>query len=573
MAPRGPSSISPRAPPKNGAEALVRALHEGGVDVCFANPGTTEMWLVGALDSLGPDAIRPVLGLHETVVSGAADGYARMARKPACTLLHLGPGLANALANLHNARRANSPVLVIVGDQSTWHHGADSLLETDIESLASTVSSWVRTSDIPGAIRADAIDALKATRRRESNAPATSKGRVATLVVPHDRGWEKPDGPDGAFVALSEVLTVEEAVRVGDPKPIDANKVRGFLAQCAAAVVACSPGKCAFYAAGDATLADDGALDALGKVAAVTGAHVLCENAFARVDRGGTLPHLTRLPYFPKDAAAALEAYEVVVTCDARMPIAMFGYDGQGPSHLLRQTDDDVWEIDCGGDVAGNVKVLLEEVVKIVGENVADAKIAAKAAQRPPPPKMPLDAKLNPVALCAVVACSQPARCIVVDESLTSGGSYWDQSAGCPEFTHVTLTGGAIGFGPPASVGAAVACPDRWVINLQADGSAMYSTQALWTQARESLKVITVVCANRAYQILKIEMAMQRVGPSGPVAKSLTDLTQPAIDWVSVAKGHGVPASTVNTVRELRAALEEAFARSGPTLIEANLAA
>ena len=317
----------------------------------------------------------------------------------------------------------------------------------------------------------------------------------------------------------------------------------------------------------------DGALDALGKVAAVTGAHVLCENAFARVDRGGTLPHLTRLPYFPKDAAAALEAYEVVVTCDARRPIAMFGYDGQGPSHLLRQTDDDVWEIDCGGDVAGNVKVLLEEVVKIVGENVADAKIAAKAAQRPPPPKMPLDAKLNPVALCAVVACSQPARCIVVDESLTSGGSYWDQSAGCPEFTHVTLTGGAIGFGPPASVGAAVACPDRWVINLQADGSAMYSTQALWTQARESLKVVTVVCANRAYQILKIEIAMQRVGPSGPVAKSLTDLTQPAIDWVSVAKGHGVPASTVNPVRELRAALEEAFARSGPTLIEANLAA
>ena len=188
MAPRGPSSISPRAPPKNGAEALVRALHEGGVDVCFANPGTTEMWLVGALDSLGPDAIRPVLGLHETVVSGAADGYARMARKPACTLLHLGPGLANALANLHNARRANSPVLVIVGDQSTWHHGADSLLETDIESLASTVSSWVRTSDIPGAIRADAIDALEATRRRESNAPATSKGRtIAAGKSPTDR--------------------------------------------------------------------------------------------------------------------------------------------------------------------------------------------------------------------------------------------------------------------------------------------------------------------------------------------------------------------------------------------------
>ena len=572
MAPRGGSAFSPRAPPKTGAEALVHALHEGGVEVCFANPGTTEMWLVGALDSLGPDAIRPVLGLHETVVSGAADGYARMARKPACTVLHLGPGLANALANLHNARRANSPVVNLVGDMATWHHGADALLETDIETLASTVSSWVRTSDVPGAMRADAIDAIKATRRRESNAPATSKGRVATVIVPHDRGWEKPDGPNGAFVALSEVMSVREAIDAGEPKPMDADKVRGFLEQCAAAVVACAPGTCAFYVAGDATLADGGALEALGKVAAVTGADVVCENAFTRVDRGGSLPHLTQLPYFPKDAAKKLESYDVVVTCDARRPIAMFGYDG-GPIHLLKQNDDFVWEIDCGGDVANNLKVLLEEVVKVVGEGVAGAKIEAAAAKRPAPPRMPADAKLNPGNLCAVVSFTQPAGCVLVDESLTSGGSYWDQSAGCPEFSHLTLTGGAIGFGPPASVGAAVACPDRWVINLQADGSAMYSPQALWTQARERLKVVTVVCANRAYQILKIEMAMQRIGPPGFASKRLTDISQPAIDWVGIATGYGVPASTVTTVNELRAALEEAFTRSGPTLIEANLAA
>ena len=304
----------------------------------------------------------------------------------------------------------------------------------------------------------------------------------------------------------------------------------------------------------------------------MTGADVVCENAFARVDRGGSLPHLTRLPYFPKDAAKKLESYDVVVTCDARRPIAMFGYDG-GPIHLLKQNDDFVWEIDCGGDVANNLKVLLEEVVKVVGEGVAGAKIEAAAAKRPAPPRMPADAKLNPGNLCAVVSFTQPAGCVLVDESLTSGGSYWDQSAGCPEFSHLTLTGGAIGFGPPASVGAAVACPDRWVINLQADGSAMYSPQALWTQARERLKVVTVVCANRAYQILKIEMAMQRIGPPGFASKRLTDISQPAIDWVGIATGFGVPASTVTTVNELRAALEEAFTRSGPTLIEANLAA
>ena len=146
-------------------------------------------------------------------------------------------------------------------------------------------------------------------------------------------------------------------------------------------------------------------------------------------------------------------------------------------------------------------------------------------------------------------------------------------TAACPAHDYLTLTGGAIGQGLPLAVGAALACPDRKVIAAQADGSAMYSPQALWTQARERLKVVTVVCANRAYQILKIEMAMQRIGPPGFASKRLTDISQPAIDWVGIATGFGVPASTVTTVNELRAALEEAFTRSGPTLIEANLAA
>ena len=539
--------------------------------------------------------------------------------------MHLGPGLANALANLHNARRANSPVLNIVGDMATWHRGADAALETDIESLARCVSAHVCTSLVPGALRADGVEALRATRRDARNAPG-AKGRVSTLIVPHDRSWEPVGSPDPSQndgkpggVAFFDDAEDDDSARdrgtpeLGDSRNGLSRETEQFLDLCADALVATPKGKVALYCGGDALLAADGAIQAAGAVAALLGGELLCENAFARVDRGADLPSPRRLPYFPKDAARELARFQTVVCVDAKRPVAMFGYADAGPSHLLRCDENSVWDLDVGGDdifgsgtVAAIVVGLRDAVARRLGRQVpASAKHDHDAYWTVPPrpsPKVPFSVdlfddarredksastkkkqKLTPDLMCAVVAALQPEDCVVVDESLTSGTSYWDKSAGCPRFQHLTLTGGAIGLGPCASVGAAVAAgQSRRVVNLQADGCCAYAPQALWTQARERLNVVTIVCANRRYAILELEKMMQRtkpvIAPSGferdvrePASKRLTSLADPNIDWTKIARGFGVPATRADCPLSFARALKGALEREGPSLIEAVL--
>ena len=583
------------------AETMMRALVSEGVTVVFANPGTTEMWLVGAMDKI--PSIRPILCLHETVCSGAADGYARMTRKPACTVrprpdpylvlhfrargapstnlpmhpdflqvLHLGPGLANAIANLHNARRANSPLINIVGDMATWHHGADALLEMDIESLARTVSAHVHTSTLPGSLRADALEALRATKVGAFDAPI-SKGRVATLIVPHDRSSERPGK---LMEGLMNDYHDEDISNVCAHAAAD---MRDFLSRCATTLLAASPGKTAIFCGGEALLAESGSLQAAGTIAAMIDGELIIENAFSRLDRGGDLPHPKRLPYFPNDAAKALAAFDVIVTVGARRPVAMFGYDGAGPSHLLRLDESKIWELDAGAMVPEMLTTLRDEVARQLGrETTLKNKDSSRRKDWTVPKTPPSPSRMNTsgerltaAEMCMMVAAVQPEGAIVVDESLTSGGAYWDASARCPRFTHLSLTGGAIGFGPPAAVGAAIACPDRKVINLQADGSGLYAPQALWTQARERLDVVTIVCSNAKYAILKLELALQKVGVPGSASRELTDITNPQIDWTSLARGFGVPARRAETAYELGEALREALNRAGPSLIEAVL--
>src|SRR6202453_4270285 len=172
----------------NGAESLIRTLLGAGVEVCFANPGTSEIHLVAALDHM-PE-VRCVLGLFEGVVTGAADGYARMKEKPACTLLHLGPGLGNGLANLHNASRAQVPIVNIIGQHARYHLLYDAPLTSDIEAIARPYSKWLRTPSAASAIGRDAAEALVAAR--------TAPGQIATLVVPADVAWT--DGAAGATI-------------------------------------------------------------------------------------------------------------------------------------------------------------------------------------------------------------------------------------------------------------------------------------------------------------------------------------------------------------------------------------
>jgi len=511
----------------NGAESLMRTAAAAGIELCLANPGTTEMPLVAALDAV--PRMRAVLGLFEGVCTGAADGYARLARRPALTLLHLGPGLANGLANLHNARRARSPVVNLVGDQATWHRPFDAPLTSDIESLAAPVSGWMRTTRAAAQLASDFRDAVAAA--------TAAPGAVATLVVPADCQWETGSRPQ----------------RVSHPvglASVDAARVE-------AAAQRLRDGRGALLLGGDA-LCEPG-LRAAARAAAACGARVFCETFPARIERGRGLPRLERLPYFPEQASEALSGFGSVVLAGATPPVAFFGY--RGGASLLAPAERCLALAEPGEDSAEALDAL--------------AQALGAGASWPEPttadPLPTLTGPLDPERLGAVLAAAQPEGAIVVDEGATSGGSWWRCAEQAPPHTTLTLTGGAIGQGLPCATGAALACPDRPVISLQADGSGLYTVQALWTQAREGLDVTTLVCANRAYRILQIEMHRAGVAEPGPRARSLTDLTQPTLDWVALARGFGVPGARVETAEALAAELAKARAEPGPRLIEALL--
>ena len=526
-----PSGAIVSTPEVNGARSLLQTLVAAGVDVCFANPGTSEMHFVAALDTV-PE-MRAVLGLFEGVVTGAADGYGRMTGRPAAVLLHLGPGLGNGLANLHNARRAHTPIVVVVGDHATYHKRLDAPLESDIDALAGSVSGWVRRSWRSGDVGADAADAVAAAR--------TPPGRIATLVLPADVSWG--DGgrtmaprvlPAARPVADTAVEEVVRALNSGEPTVI--------------------------LVGGDA-VSDEAGLGAAGAVAAKTGARLICETFPARLRRGSGLSRLGRLAYLGEMAAAQLAGARHLVLIGAARPVSFFAYPGKPGDPVPEGCT--VHSLALAGD---DVRGVLTAVAALVGVSVGGAPV--EAAVRPPLPTGSLDAD----TIAAAVGALLPDDAIVVDEAITSGSGLGAALAGAPPHDLLTLTGGAIGFGLPSATGAAVACPDRPVVCLQADGSAMYTISALWTQARESLDVTTIVYNNRSYAILTSELDRVEAGAPGPVASGLLDLSRPDLDFVSLARGMGVPAARVTTaddlVRELRIAQRE----PGPHLIDAVIA-
>ena len=515
------------------------------------------MHFVSAMDSVS--GIRAVLGLHETVCSGAADGYGRMARIPAMTLLHLGPGLANGLCNFHNARRAGTPIVSLVGEMATWHKSADPLLNMDIESIAGAVSGHVRTCRSGDDLYAAMAEACLVARKPR----AINGSAISTLIVPHDLSWQREEKREvnGSYSLGSLQSKDEDSVQT--------EMVQQFVKDCAEALTdPRKKGKVAIYAGGAATIQDEDALLYLGKIASKIGAPIYCENAFSRLDRGAGLVNLQRLPYFPDDALETLNRFGTLLVIDVRRPVANFGYE-DGPSQVMVHSDDDIWEIDSE-DM--HVPSVLRSLCTAIGADDITPLVNCGGVFCPPRTHRMPSGRLTADKMCQVVAILQPDSCVIVDESLTSGNSYWNLSQGCPPFSHLALTGGAIGCGPPLSVGAAIACPGRRVINLQADGSGMYSVQALWTQARENLNVITIICANRSYQILKVELAKQQIVPSnGPCARALTDIGKPNLKWTDIGEGMGVRSTRATTAEELAEQLRAALAREGPSLIEAWL--
>jgi acetolactate synthase-1/2/3 large subunit len=513
--------------PPSGAVVALQAAASAGVAVCFANPGTTEMPLVGALDQV--TGVRAVLGLFEGVCTGAADGYGRMQGRPAATLLHLGPGLANGLANLHNARRARTPVVNIVGDHASWHLKYDAPLTSDIESLARPMSGWYRSVASAEHLWQDTVDAVQASM--------AAPGCVATLVLPVDFQQlsaptqitrPQPQAPSPTF-SEARVVSVREALR-------DRAK-RVFLL-------------------GDRALSRRGQI-AAGRIAAATGARLYSETFPARTERGGGLPDIDRLPYFPEPAIAALKD-AVVVLAGAIAPVAYFGYEGL-PSELAPA--ESLATLAVPGEAADEALERLAEELDAPALPGEPARVTYDVPQGP----------LSPLAIGHLLCNALPRDAIVSIEGGTCGYPFVTASAQAEHHTILTNTGGAIGQGLPVALGAAVACPERRVFALQSDGSAQYTIQSLWTMARERLPVVVLIASNRRYGILQTELGRSGIEP-GPQARRLTLLDDPPFDWVALAQGYGVPALRAATTDEMRLALERALAHTdGPFLIETRL--
>jgi acetolactate synthase-1/2/3 large subunit len=514
----------------NGAEATLKTLADCGVEACFTNPGTSEMQMVAAFDR--EQRVRPILCLFEGVATGAADGYARMAGKPACTLLHLGPGLANGGANLHNARRAFSPVVNIVGDHATYHRACDAPLNSDIASLARPHSNWVKSAET-----ADEAPALAAEAVAASFGPP---GGVATLILPADSAWsdassEKPDValPLHRYAIPAPPARVEAAAKAvrGARKPV---LLLGSLG------------------------CDERALEAAARIAGA-GVRVMTDTFTARLPRGAGRFAPDRLPYFAEMALADLAGADLMVLAGAKTPVAFFAYPAM-PSVLV--PDGCKLELLCAPheDAAGALEALAEALEVKKSAPVQTFHMPAK----------PLG-ELTPYTIGDSIARWAPEGAVICDDAVTAGLPIFMQTRCAKPHDWLMLTGGAIGEGMPMALGAAVAAPRRKVISLNGDGAGAYTLQSLWTIAREGLDVTTVVFANHAYRILDIEFARTRSGEAGPAAARLLDLGDPRMDWVSLATGFGVPGVRCSTAEEFDRAFSRAMAAGGPQFIEAAI--
>lgn len=514
----------------NGAESLVTTLVDQGVEVCFANPGTSEMHFLAALEN---PRMKSVLCLFEGVCTGAADGWYRMKDKPASTLLHLGPGLANGLANIHNAKRASSGMVNIVGEHSASHLKYDPPLSSDIEGLARPLSHWVRRAESSMTIAWDTATAVA----KASEHP----GQIATLILPGDTAWQGAGGaktPAPAIVTRkapdqARVDDIARVLRSGEPTLlILSNKAtRGR------------------------------ALELAGKIASGTGCRLGSQFFTARIERGAGRVPLERIPYAVAPGSAFLKDFRHLVTLETKEPVAFFSYPDK-PSQLKAQ----------GTRVHGLAEpdedsvLALEMLVDALGLGGTAARLQERVETAVP------SGPLTPVSIAHALAAAIPDNAIVVDESLTTGRETMGYTIGARPHDLINNLGGSIGYGTPVATGAALACPDRRTFCMVGDGSAMYTIQSLWTQAREGLPVTTIIFANNQYAILKAEYSNMGAGAvPGPQAMAMIDIDRPTIDWVAMAKSMGVPGVSVDTAEDFHREMVRSTDAQGPVLIEVKL--
>lgn len=513
----------------NGAQALMKTLVQGGVEVCFTNPGTSEMHFVAALDSA--PQMRAVLCLFEGVATGAADGYGRMAGKPAATLLHLGCGLGNGLANLHNARKGKVPVLNIVGDHATSHVPYDAQLQSDIETVARNVSpQFVRTSQSTQALCRDAAQALAVAKG--------PPGQVATLILPADVSWGEGGTPEPPSATAAPSCAHDDQVK-------------------ALAASIRTGGRTAMLLGGSGLREE--ALWIAARIAAHSGVKLLAETFPTRLERGAGLPAVERIAYLAEMAAVQLKGVERLILVDTKAPVSFFAYPGRR-SDLTPEGCAVETLAAPDQDAVGSLKKL---AIALGADNV---QAPSAPALRPPAPR---GRRLTAEKVCKAVGQLLPQDAILIDEAITSGLMLAHYTAGAPRHDLLNLTGGAIGQGLPNAIGAAIACPERPVLALIGDGSSMYTIQALWTLAREGLNVTAVIFNNAAYSVLNVEL--ERVGAEriGPKARAQLDLGGAGLDFAKIAEGMGVTAVRVEETDAFCRALAQALATPGPHLIDA----
>jgi acetolactate synthase-1/2/3 large subunit len=510
----------------NGAESLVRTFVASGVEVCFSNPGTSEMHFVAALDKV--DGMRAILGLFEGAVTGMADGYARIAEKPACTLLHLGPGLANGLANLHNARRAATPIVNVVGDHATYHAQYDAPLTSDIMGFARPVSGWTHSSPSALTVATDGARAVQAAMQ--------PPGQIATLILPADTAWNDAEGPAPAL-----------------PRPLPAKPSEDAINRVVAAL---GNGKRTAILMRGTPLKERG-LNAAGRIAAKSGARILCDTFSARLQRGAGRVKLERIPYFAEQIVEFLKDLDQLILVGTKPPVSFFAYPGK-PSWCTPESAEIMHLAHAHEDGTA----ALEAVADAIGAPKQPAHVAE--LKKPDSPK----AKLDQYTVGQVIARYLPEGAILSDEAATSGAGTALATITAAPHDQLSLTGGSIGQGLPVATGAAVAAPNRKVVCIHGDGGAMYTLQSLWTQAREKLDVTTVIFANRSYAILNIELARVGAGNPGAKALSMLDLHNPELNWVQLASGMGVEASRVTAIEDFEDQFASAMKQRGPRLIE-----
>jgi acetolactate synthase-1/2/3 large subunit len=522
----------------NGAESLVATLVASGIEVCFANPGTSEMHFVSALDRI--PGMRPVLCLFEGVVTGAADGYARMAGKPACTLLHLGPGFANGMANLHNARKAQSPVVNVIGDHATYHERYNAPLTSNVTGFAESISHWVRRPRSPRTVAADAARAVRAA--------CEAPGRIASLILPADTAWLAAERP---------APRLEPCV----PAPVSDAAVE------AAARALADGGRTAILLRG-AALHGPG-LEAAGRIAAKTGAVLFCDTFTPRRRAGAGAPVVEKLAYRGQAVLQRLAEFDRLLLVGGEPPVSFFAYPDQ--EGWLTPPDCAILTLAHAHEDGNAALAMLAEAVGATASGAGPGAVARIVAPFDPPalPAPSANGPLTAEAVMRVVAALLPEEAIVADEGITSTLPHAGLLGTAAPHDYLALTGGSIGGILPLSTGAAIGAPGRKVVALEGDGSAMYTLQALWTQAREKLDVVTVIYANRSYAVLNQELRLVQAASKGELALSLLDLHNPSLDWVHLAEGMGVPAVRAETAPAFADAFAEALRGSGPRLIEA----